>query len=58
MERADNLIIHLDNINGHIGRHDRFDGVHGGHDIGQRNLEERYKSFAWRKHTCQIHLLK
>ena len=32
----------LSDFNGHIGRHiDRFKGVHGEHDVGQRNLEGR-----------------
>ena len=42
MHRAVNLAMCLGNINGHVSRHiDGFDGVHGRHGIGQRNLEGR-----------------
>ena len=34
------LVMCLGDFNGHVGRHiDGFDGVHGGYDVGQRNLE-------------------
>ena len=33
-------IICMDDSNGHTGRHiDRLESVHGGHVVGQRNLE-------------------
>ena len=39
---ADNLVMCLGDINGHVGRHtDGFDGAHGGYDVGQRNFEGR-----------------
>ena len=42
MHSADDLVMWLGDINGHVGRHiEGFDGVRGGHDIGQRNLEGR-----------------
>ena len=31
------LVMCLGDFNGHVGRH--IDGVHGGYDVGQRNLE-------------------
>ena len=34
------LCVCLGDINGHVGRLiDGFDGVNGGHGVGQRNLE-------------------
>ena len=43
MHSADYLVISLGDFNRHIGRHiDGFDGVHGGHGVGHRNLEECY----------------
>ena len=40
MPSADNLVMCLDDVNGHVGRHiDGFDGVHGGHGVCQRNLK-------------------
>ena len=40
MHSADDLVMCLSEFSGHIGRHvDGFDGVHGGYDVGQRNLE-------------------
>ena len=42
MHSADDLVMCLGDINGHIGRHiDGFDGLHGGYGVGQRNLEGR-----------------
>ena len=42
MHSADNLVTCLVDINGQVGRHiDRFDWVHGGYGVGQRNLEGR-----------------
>ena len=42
MHSADDLVMCLDYCNAHDGRHiDGFDGVHGGHGVGQRNLEGR-----------------
>ena len=42
MHFADDLVICLGDFNGHVGRHiDGLDGVHGGYDVGQRNLEGR-----------------
>ena len=40
LHSADDLVLCLGNINGHIGRRiDDFDGVHGGYGVGQRILE-------------------
>ena len=37
---AGDLVMCLGDINGHICRHiNGFDGVHGGYDVGQRNME-------------------
>ena len=42
MHYVDDLAMCLDDINGHVGRHnDGFDGVHGGYFVGQRNLDGR-----------------
>ena len=39
---ADDLVMCLGDINGHVGRHiDGFGGVYGGYGAGQRNLEGR-----------------
>ena len=39
---ADDLVMCLGDINGHIGRHiDGSNGVHGGHGVHQKNLEGR-----------------
>ena len=39
MHSAEDLVMCLDDINGHVGRH--FDGVNGGHGVGQANLQGR-----------------
>ena len=40
MHSADDLVMCLCDLNGHVDRHiDGFDGVHGGISVGQRNLE-------------------
>ena len=40
MYSADDLVMCLGYINGHVGRHiDYFDGVHGGYGVCQMNLE-------------------
>ena len=42
MHSAGDFVMCLDDLNGHIGRHiDRFDGVHKGYGVGERNLEGR-----------------
>ena len=42
MHSADDLVMCLDDINGHVARHnDGFDGVHGGYGVDQMNLEGR-----------------
>ena len=42
MHSTDDLVICMGDINGHVGRQiDGFDGVHGGHGVGQTNLEGR-----------------
>ena len=39
MDSAGDLVMCLGVLNGHVSRHiDGFDGVHGGYDVGQRNL--------------------
>ena len=45
MHSARDLAMCLGDINGHAGRHIRgLDGVHGGYDVGQRNLEGKILS--------------
>ena len=40
MHIADDLVMCLGDFNGYMGRHiGGFDGVHGWHGVGQRNLE-------------------
>ena len=40
MHSADDLVMCLGYINGHVGRHiDGFDEIHGGYGAGQSNLE-------------------
>ena len=40
MHSADDLVICLGDLNGHVGRHTGgFDGMHGGLGVGQKNLE-------------------
>ena len=42
MHVADDLVMRLGDINGHVGRHiDGFEEVHGGYGLGKRNLEGR-----------------
>ena len=42
MHSADDLVMCLGDINGHVGRHiNEFDWVHGGYGVGHRNLEGR-----------------
>ena len=42
MYSADELVMCLGDLNGHVGRHiDGFDGVYEGHVVCQRNLEGR-----------------
>ena len=42
MHSVGDLFMCLGDVNGFVGRHiDALDGVHGGYDICQRNLEER-----------------
>ena len=44
----------LVDINRNVGRHiDGFDGVHGGHDVGQRNCKGKMLSeFCLEKELC------
>ena len=39
MHIAKELAMSLGDINGHVGRHIEFGGIHGGHGVGQMNLE-------------------
>ena len=42
MHSAGDLVMCLDDLNAHVGRHiDKFAGVHGGYGINQRNMEGR-----------------
>ena len=42
LHSADDLVMCMGNINGHVGRHiDGLDGVYGGYGVGQMNLEGR-----------------
>ena len=42
MHSADDLVMCLGDLNGHVGRYiDGFDWLHGGYGVGQRNLEGR-----------------
>ena len=50
---ADDIVMCLCDINGHVGRH--IDWVHGGNGVGQRNLEERMLFvLSGERITCQI----
>ena len=55
MHSADDLVMSLNDFNGHMGRHvDGFDGVHGGHSVCQRNLkDECYSNFTWRRNCVK-----
>ena len=58
---ARDLVVCLDDFNGHVGRHiDGSDSVHGGYGVGLRNVKERMLTcFAWTKNCeCQIHCSK
>ena len=54
MYSAGDLVMCLGDFDGHVGRHiDGFDGVHGGYDIGQRNLGGRVLlEFCLEKELC------
>ena len=54
MHSADDLVMCLDDINGHVCRHiDGFNGVHGWFGVGQRNLEGRMLlEFCLKKELC------
>ena len=54
MHAIDDLVMCLDDINGHVGRYiDGFDRVHGGYGIGQKNLEGRILiEFCLEKKLC------
>ena len=54
MHIADNVVMCLGEFNGHVGRHiDGFDGVHGGYDVGQRNMEGRmFLEFCLKTELC------
>ena len=42
MENENEVLIFLRDFNGHIGKKvDGFEGLHGGFEIGKRNMEER-----------------
>ena len=42
MHSADDSVMCLCDINGHVGKHiDGYKGAHGGHSVGERNLEGR-----------------
>ena len=60
MHSAGDLVMCLDKINGHVGRHiDGFDGVHGGYGLGQRNLEGRmFLEFCLVKEICVSNTFK
>ena len=50
MHSADDLVMCLEDFNGHFGRH--IDGVHQGYGVGHRNC-------VWgRNCVCQIHGLR
>ena len=54
MHFADDLVICMGDVSRHVGRHiDRFDGVHGGYCVGQRNLEGRMSlELCLEKESC------
>ena len=54
MHSAGDLVMCLDDINGHVGRYiNGFDGVRGGYGVGQRNLEGRMLlQFCLEKELC------
>ena len=40
MHSAGDLVMCLGDFDGHVGRHiDGFDGIHGGHGVGEKNFE-------------------
>ena len=55
MHSADDLVMCLSDINGHVGRHiDGLHGVHGWYGVGQRNLEGRMLlEFCLEKELCE-----
>ena len=51
MNYTDDLVVCIGDFNGHVGRH--IDGVHGGHGVGQRNLEGKMLlEFCLEKELC------
>ena len=54
MHSAGDLAMCMGDSNGDVGRDiDGFNGVHGGYDVGQRNLEERMLlEFCLEKELC------
>ena len=54
MHSADDIVMWLGDLNGHIGRYiDGFDEVHGRYGVGQRNLEGRMLlEFCLEKELC------
>ena len=56
MHSAGDLVMCLGDFSEHVGRHiDGFGGVHGGYDIGQRNLEGRMLlEFSLQKELCVL----
>ena len=51
MHSADDLVMRLSDINGHVGRH--IDGVHGGFGADPRNFEGRMSlEFCNKKELC------
>ena len=60
MHSGDDLVICLDDFNGHVDRHiDRFEGFQGRYGVGQRNSGRKcYKSIAWKNNVVKYMALK
>ena len=56
MHFADDLVMCLGDINGHISRYiNVFDGIHGGFGVHQRNLEGKMLlEFCLEKESCVL----
>ena len=64
LQNPDEVVLGLGDFNGHVGKRiDGFDGVHGGYEIGKKNVEgRRLLEFCdeklWQTSAWQTHGLK